>query len=179
MELSETSGRVGQINPSDMKKGSSTSTTATGTTTSSSLLYLEDIHIFGLANMLQRPIIVIALEKIQNIQPIHLRGIYLPLLAENAAACVKDPIVIAFHRYHFVPLVFAMDNESSTRANDANRTLTYTSKYFDFENVDRDVVSNETTSTRYQEDDKVSRAPVIITFNKQTQQTNKIKYLKL
>ena len=33
--------------------------------------------------MLQRPIVVIALEKLQNIQPIHLRGVYLPVLARG------------------------------------------------------------------------------------------------
>lgn len=144
MELKETNRtNTSQINPGDSKKSSNKTTSST-----TSLLYLEDIHIFGLANMLQRPIIVISLEKIRNIQSIDLRGIYLPLLAEDPAACVRDPIVIAFHRYHFVPLVFAMDH-SSTRANDVFRTLTYTSKYFEFENIDRDSNNNP---NKYDED---------------------------
>lgn len=103
------------------------------TSTTASLVYLEDIHIFALANMLQRPIIVISLETIRNIQPIHLRGIYLPLFREPNE-CVKDPIVIGFHNYHFVPLVFALD--SNTRAKDENRTIKYNEKYFHMDNVD-------------------------------------------
>ena len=74
-----------------------------------SLIYLEDIHIFALANLLSRPIIVISLETLRNIQPIHLRGIYLPLLIDPGV-CIKDPIVIAFHNFHFMPLLYAVDD---------------------------------------------------------------------
>lgn len=103
-----------------------------------SLVYLEDIHVFALANMLKRPIIVIALKTIRNIQPIDLRGIYLPTLVNDPNECVKDPIVIAFHNYHFVPLVFAFDKQSvRPNNNDLDRILTYTEKFFHFENVDR------------------------------------------
>lgn len=96
------------------------------------LLFLEDIHIFALANLLKRPIIVISLETIKNIQPIDLRGIYLPIF-NKPSVCVKDPIVIGFHNFHFMPLLFGIDenepqNEESMCSN--NET------FFHFENID-------------------------------------------
>jgi hypothetical protein len=105
-----------------------------------SMTYLEDIHIFALANMLCRPIIVISLETIRNIQPIHLRGIYLPLLIEPSK-CVKDPILIAFHNFHFMPLVYALDGtgksaSSSSAVSGNGSTIKYNQRYFHFDNID-------------------------------------------
>ena len=98
---------------------------------SQSLIYLEDIHIFSLANLLYRTIIVISLDTLRNIQPIHLRGIYLPLL-RRPEDCCKDPILIAFHNFHFMPLLFPLDEES----NDSSTEIFNTEKYFHFENID-------------------------------------------
>lgn len=71
-------------------------------------IYLEDIHIFAVANLLRRPIIVLALETLNDITPIGIRGVYLPLL--NAPKdCIRQAIVIGFHNSHFVPLVFVKD----------------------------------------------------------------------
>lgn len=155
MELNEASTKKPQSSTGG-NASSSSAAAAPAISSSSSLLYLEDIHIFGLANMLQRPIVVIALEKLQNIQPIHLRGIYLPVLAQNA--CVRDPIVIAFHRYHFVPLVAASDEDEHDDNNKKQRSggssasatpLKYTSRYYEFENVDR----TDADAIRYDDDE--------------------------
>jgi len=75
-----------------------------------SLVYLEDIHIFTLANLLKRTIIVLALDKIKDLQPSNIRGIYLPLLIKPSE-CVKEPILIAFHNFHFCPLLYANYDE--------------------------------------------------------------------
>lgn len=98
---------------------------------SQALIYLEDIHIFALANLLYRTIIVISLDTLRNIQPIHLRGIYLPLL-RRPDECCKDPIVIAFHNFHFVPLLFPLDEENL----DNSSEILSTEKYFHFDNID-------------------------------------------
>ena len=81
--------------------------------------FLEDAHIFALANLLMRPIIVIALEHIslnhlENIQKNYLRGIYLPVLMKPEE-CIRYPIVIAFQDRHFVPLLFAVDQEAEAK----------------------------------------------------------------
>ena len=93
-----------------------------------SLIFLEDIHIFGLANLLRRPIIVISLTKIKDIQPCYLRGIYLPLLM-RPDDCRKDPILIAYHRFHFMPMLFPMDESKKEELN-------WSEKYFHFHYVD-------------------------------------------
>ena len=75
-----------------------------------SLVYLEDIHIFALANLLKRTIIVVALDKIKDLQPNNIRGIYLPIL-NKPNECVKEPILIAFHNFHFCPLLYGNYDE--------------------------------------------------------------------
>lgn len=135
MELnsSENSNEQDKNNNSKNQATTASPSSQSQTQTTPSMLYLEDIHVFALANMLRRPIIVISLETIRNIQPIDLRGIYLPLLATEP--CIRDPIVIGFHNYHFVPLVYALDNRG-IRLNDEYRTIKYNDKYFHFDNVD-------------------------------------------
>lgn len=105
------------------------------TSSHQSLIYLEDIHIFALANLLYRTIIVVSLDTIRNIQPIHLRGIYLPLM-RKAEECVKDPILIAFHNFHFMPLLFPVDDDSGSIKEDQTNEFASTEKYFHFENID-------------------------------------------
>ncbi|ELU03268.1 hypothetical protein CAPTEDRAFT_227370 [Capitella teleta] len=75
------------------------------------LLYesLEEIHIFVLANILKRPIIVLAEPMFRGISghslaPNNLRGIYLPLLWKPNE-CSKSPIVLGFNSLHFAPLL--------------------------------------------------------------------------
>eukprot|EP00118_Oscarella_pearsei_P025112 m.307535 g.307535 ORF g.307535 m.307535 type:complete len:816 (+) comp42412_c0_seq1:97-2544(+) len=75
---------------------------------------LEEIHIFALANVLRRPIIVLSQRSIYDvsgvaIQPITMGGIYLPLLCDSFTSC-KTPIVIGFADGHFSPLVFIKED---------------------------------------------------------------------
>ncbi|XP_013399776.1 LOW QUALITY PROTEIN: tumor necrosis factor alpha-induced protein 3-like [Lingula anatina] len=72
---------------------------------------LEEAHIFVLANILRRPIIILCDSVIRNIQevtvgPNYFGGIYLPLLWKPQD-CEKSPIVLAFDGYHFTPLASA------------------------------------------------------------------------
>lgn len=75
---------------------------------------LEEIHIFVLANILRRPIIVIAdrvLRSFDNnasLAPLHFGGIYLPL-HWPANECYKYPIVLGYDMQHFSPLVAIKD----------------------------------------------------------------------
>ena len=73
--------------------------------------FLEDIHIFALANLLKRTIIIISPKYVNKIQENYLRGIYMPLFV-NAKACCKDPILIFFNHSHFMPLLFAFDKQN-------------------------------------------------------------------
>jgi hypothetical protein len=84
------------------------------------LVYLEDIHIFGLANLLKRTIIVTALDKIKDLQVINMRGVYLPIL-NSPHDCILEPILIAFHNFHFCPLLYTNDyndDDLNTNLND-------------------------------------------------------------
>ena len=71
--------------------------------------YLEEIHIFALAHVTQRPIIVIADTTLKGVSgedlaPIYFGGVYLPL-EMNPTACHKSPVVLAYDAAHFSALV--------------------------------------------------------------------------
>lgn len=77
--------------------------------------YLEPVHIFTLANVLKRPIVVVADRHVRawsgsQLEENTFGGIYLPLLVP-AEQCVKYPLVLAFNMYHFMPLVGEIDTE--------------------------------------------------------------------
>jgi hypothetical protein len=140
------------------------SAASSSTSIVSSLIYLEDIHIFALANLLSRTIIVLSLEVYRNVQPIHLRGIYLPLLID-ASECIKDPIVIAFHNFHFMPLIFGIDDTIDDFKEDKNASIKATEKYFHFENIDNLIYENLTDGSyqqiyKYDESFKLSKANI-------------------
>jgi tumor necrosis factor alpha-induced protein 3 len=70
---------------------------------------LEEIHIFVLANILRRSIIILSEGVIRSIQgssmsPNNSAGVYLPLLWESKD-CLKHPIVLGYNEQHFNPLV--------------------------------------------------------------------------
>ena len=71
---------------------------------------LEDFHIFVLANVLRRPIVMYAAPKVRSqatggtLQQINFHGIYLPLLWDPNS-CKKDPLPLAYYGGHFVALV--------------------------------------------------------------------------
>lgn len=71
--------------------------------------YLEEIHIFALAHVTQRPIIVISETTLKGVSgedlaPIYFGGVYLPL-EMNPTACHKSPVVLAYDSAHFSALV--------------------------------------------------------------------------
>ncbi|XP_062428468.1 tumor necrosis factor alpha-induced protein 3 isoform X1 [Rhea pennata] len=82
---------------------------------------LEEIHIFILANILRRPIIVLAdkvvrsLESGSSFAPLNVGGIYLPLLWP-AEECYRYPIVLGYDNMHFTPLVTLKDSGPEIRA---------------------------------------------------------------
>ncbi|NXD14125.1 TNAP3 protein, partial [Nothocercus nigrocapillus] len=82
---------------------------------------LEEIHIFVLANILRRPIIVLAdkvvrsLESGSSFAPLNIGGIYLPLLWP-AEECYRYPIVLGYDNMHFTPLVTLKDSGPEIRA---------------------------------------------------------------
>ena len=111
------------------KSSSSSTNKDTSSSSSSSLVYLEAIHIFALANLLRRPIIVVSFDFLKDIQPIFLKGIYLPIL-QRSEICVKNPIILAYHNFHFLPLLTALDDDSLISYEIQNNE-----KYFHFENI--------------------------------------------
>lgn len=78
---------------------------------------LEEIHIFALAHVLRRAVIVIA-DKVlkdscgEDLAPIYFGGIYLPLDI-NPTACYKSPVVLAYDASHFSPLVAKQQPQQS------------------------------------------------------------------
>ena len=78
---------------------------------------LEEIHIFALANILRRPILVICDDIHRGnydelVGDVNLGGIYLPLLCDSVE-CVKSPIVIGYHHGHFTALVTTEDGSTT------------------------------------------------------------------
>ena len=70
---------------------------------------LEEIHIFALAHVIQRPIIVIADSILQDVEgrpisPVYFGGVYLPL-DRDPKKCCRVPIVLTYCCSHFAPLV--------------------------------------------------------------------------
>ncbi|XP_006030316.1 tumor necrosis factor alpha-induced protein 3 isoform X1 [Alligator sinensis] len=82
---------------------------------------LEEIHIFVLVNILRRPVIVLAdkmvrsLESGSSFSPLHIGGIYLPLLWPTEQ-CYRYPIVLGYDNMHFTPLVTLKDSGPEIRA---------------------------------------------------------------
>ncbi|KAM4695232.1 tumor necrosis factor alpha-induced protein 3 isoform 2-T3 [Discoglossus pictus] len=82
---------------------------------------LEEIHIFILANILRRPIIILAdkvvrsLESGSSLSPLSVSGIYLPL-HWPAQECHKYPVVLGYDSQHFAPLVTMKDSGPEIRA---------------------------------------------------------------
>ena len=74
--------------------------------------YPDPLHLFILANILKRPIIVVkgrddadgAFSFCVGARDVDYSGVYLPLLWD-ASLCVKSPLVFAFHRGQFLPLI--------------------------------------------------------------------------
>jgi len=70
---------------------------------------LEEFHVFVLAHVIQRPIIVVADTILRDasgeaMAPIPFGGIYLPLECE-AAQCSRSPLLLTYDAAHFSALV--------------------------------------------------------------------------
>ncbi|XP_053397780.1 tumor necrosis factor alpha-induced protein 3-like isoform X2 [Mercenaria mercenaria] len=86
---------------------------------------LESIHLYVSANMLRRPVIVLADTMArtvygETIQDSQINGIYLPL-EWPPEQCDKNPLVIGYNMNHFAPLLFEEDispnnSDASVRA---------------------------------------------------------------
>ncbi len=79
---------------------------------------LEEVHVLALANVLRRPIIVIADKVLRGVSgedfaPIYFGGIYLPLEV-SPTLCYKSPVVLAYDASHFSALV-AQEEKSPRR----------------------------------------------------------------
>ena len=75
-----------------------------------------------LANMLRRPIIIVAQDMMRSqwghsLQPQNLQGIYLPL-NWDASVCYRYPILLGFHMNHFTPLMCTAKLDSEDDDND-------------------------------------------------------------
>lgn len=79
-------------------------------TFSTSYAFLEEMHVFVLANVLRRPIIIFAEPTVRSLRDgdslehNNFVGIYLPLLW-NPALCDRNPIMLCFFMNHFQPLI--------------------------------------------------------------------------
>lgn len=76
---------------------------------------LEEIHIFVLANILRRTIIVMSDDTLRgpygdSYSPINFGGVYLPLLWDSVD-CVKSPLVIGYANGHFTAVVSIQDGK--------------------------------------------------------------------
>ena len=74
---------------------------------------LEEIHIFVLANILHRTIVILSEDVIRtidgnSISPNNVGGIYLPTLC-YPCDCVKSPITLCYSDNHFTPLISMED----------------------------------------------------------------------
>jgi len=86
------------------------------TTPGLSYEFLEEIHVFVLANTFRKPIIILGEPfvcslKGETLEHNRFVGIFLPLLWDPKY-CSKTPIVIAFQMDHFVPLLFSERRDS-------------------------------------------------------------------
>jgi len=84
---------------------------------------LEQAHIFALAHIFRRPVIVYGVKYVksfrgENIGYSHFEGVYLPLMWD-AAFCFKNPIVLGYTRGHFTALV-AMEHAHSVVVNECS-----------------------------------------------------------
>ncbi|RCN25229.1 OTU-like cysteine protease [Ancylostoma caninum] len=80
---------------------------------------LEAIHVFALAHVLKRPIIVVSDTVLRNakgeeLSPVSFGGIYLPLECPSEQ-CHRSPLVLCYDSAHFSPLVPMRHDSSQMR----------------------------------------------------------------
>ena len=87
---------------------------------------LEDVHVFALAHVIRRPVIVISDTVLRGVSgedlaPIYFGGIYLPL-EYHCDRCYKSPMVLAYDSAHFSPLLTEEKKGGSKYDRLSNRT---------------------------------------------------------
>ena len=96
---------------------------------------LEEFHVFILAHVLRRPIVVIAESMLKDssgaaLAPIPFAGVYLPMEC-NPSKCHRSPLLLAYHASHFSPLVCMQSSDTagihtvSRRSNTASQVSFY------------------------------------------------------
>lgn len=65
---------------------------------------LESVHVFALANIYRRAIIVIADKHHEFNKVTRFSGIFLPILIKPEKCC-KEPVIIVYHQSHFMSMV--------------------------------------------------------------------------
>lgn len=94
------------------------------TTTTVYFESLEEFHVFLLAHILQRPIIIVSDTMLHDadgepLSPIPFGGIYLPLECD-VNACFRFPLVLAYDSAHFSALVLADTDDASASGDQDN-----------------------------------------------------------
>ena len=87
---------------------------------------LEEVHVFALAHVIKRPIIIISdtiLKGVsgEDLAPIYFGGIYLPLEYHHDR-CYKSPMVLAYDSAHFSPLLSEEKKAGTKYERFSNRT---------------------------------------------------------
>ncbi|XP_076445036.1 uncharacterized protein LOC143282980 [Babylonia areolata] len=90
--------------------------------------FLEPIHVYTLANILRRPIIVLADSAVRTVRGLSVQdddrgGIYLPLEWECVDTC-RMPILLGCSHSHFCPLLFADHPNQTLMESNPKRDLT-------------------------------------------------------
>jgi hypothetical protein len=90
--------------------------------------YLCQIHIYVLAHLLRRPIIVYA-DTVQQDSPCRMRGLYLPMEHEVTGIDWETaPLLLAFDGAHFVPLTYHLKHWPPTKPEPRERWIRKTNK---------------------------------------------------
>ncbi|EPB69324.1 OTU-like cysteine protease [Ancylostoma ceylanicum] len=94
---------------------------------------LEAIHVFALAHVLKRPIIVVSDTVLRNakgeeLSPVSFGGIYLPLECPSEQ-CHRSPLVLCYDSAHFSPLVPMRHDSSQMRKDIFRNFIQYVTKF--------------------------------------------------
>ncbi|KAI3385342.1 hypothetical protein SNEBB_009597 [Seison nebaliae] len=82
---------------------------------------LDQVHVFVLAHVLRRPIIIYSVKHACNLNGeaidfVRFQGIYLPLLWKQSTKCFKSPIALGYVKDHFCALL-AVDQKNNRAIN--------------------------------------------------------------
>lgn len=130
---------------------------------------LEAIHVFALAHVLKRPIVVVSDTILRNakgeeLSPVAFPGIYLPLECPPSQ-CHRSPLVLCYDAAHFSPLVLMRtetNNKQIIPIIDVNRNLLPVhfavdpGENFDWSQLDNNISSQQYTPNDMSQIDKLA-----------------------